>query len=104
MLDGGVVCHESFWVVVCVDGAGELQAEFGRREPFGVPVGQLAGEPALAQQLVMHPAGEGQFVDVGAPTDHPFVDMVDFAEIARLVAAREGTSTVQGVQNNSLIG
>jgi hypothetical protein len=99
-----VVCHESFWVVVRVDGAGESKAEFGRREPFGVPVGEFAGAPALVNEFVMAPADEGQFVDVGAPTDHPFVDMVDFAQIARLVAAREGAATVQGVQDNSLIG
>ena len=48
-------------------------------------------------------AGEGEVVDVGEAAVGPFVDVVDFGEVAGHVATGRGAATVLGVQHDSLV-
>ena len=48
-------------------------------------------------------AREGEVVDVGLPAEGPFVDVVDFGEVARHVAAWGGAATFLRVQHDPLI-
>ena len=65
----------------------------------------FSGFPAAGfDESVMWRAAEGEAVDVGAAAGGPFVDMVDFTEVAGHVAAGGCAATVFGVQHDSLVG
>ena len=52
---------------------------------------------------MMRTADEGQGVDVRQAARGPFIDMVDFGQVARNVTSRRGAPTVLVVQNYSLV-
>ena len=57
-------------------------------DPFGVAVGTFSGGPAAASdQRVIATATKGQVVDVGGAALGVVGDMMDFAVVARHVAA-----------------
>jgi hypothetical protein len=64
---------------------------------FGGAVGAFACAPAFVEEFVIRRAGLGEFVDVGVSAFGPFVDVVDFAAVARGVTTRPGTPTVLGM-------
>ncbi len=93
--------EEPFGVMEVVGGAGKW--ELGWWDPLGSAVGEFAGFPAFGQEFVVLAAREGEVVDVGGPAVGPFVDVVDFAEVAGHIAARVRAAPVLGVQHDSLV-
>ena len=74
------------------------QGEMRRWYPFGPAVFAFSGSPTAGfDGAVVCRTGKGEPVDIGVAAVGPFVDVVDFGEVARNVTTGRGAASLEGV-------